>query len=271
MTNYEKAKASRNRDKDKEKESSLSNYDKALKSRSYNKIGMDTFEDDLRTTGSLVSDVYSKWQSPEALSSAYDQISNTQKRLSAYQDYNSKYNAGYRDMQDALNGYNDILSGWNDLTTLHGQYKTAEAFDSAMRKSGYDRKYAGYSYKDIQDSMKKLSNDSDEYDYLSRYSNYDNLNDLDLAIKGYKDNDHLTELKEKRNKMMLDNKFEKYKSVMDREGFNGAYDSSITDEFYNLVNNGLSNEAQGRRMMSGAGAMSKAERQYIHSVKSFCP
>lgn len=262
MTNYEKAKASRNRDKDKEKESSLSNYDKALKSRSYNKIGMDTFEDDLRTTGSLVSGVYSKWQSPEALSSAYDQISNTQKRLSAYQDYNSKYKAGYNDMSDVLKGYDDILSEWNNITALHGQYKTADAFDSAMKKSGYDRKYAGSSYKDIQDSMKKLSKDSDEYDYLSRYSNYDNLNDLDLAIMGYKDNDHLTELKTKRNKMMLDNKFEKYKSVMDQEGFNGAYDSSITDEFYNVVNNGLSNEAQGRRMMSGAGALSKAERQY---------
>ena len=205
----------------------------------YDSIGMDTFSSDLKTTGNTIKNLYGGWQSREALSTAQKDITKMMGRVSAYQNYSSKYGALGRDMSGILSGYNDILDNWDSLTSVYNRYKSEEDYNSANRRAELEKKYKGSSYQQIQDALKNAEKDSDEYNYLKNYTDYTDFKDIEAVIeerKGNKNDPVLKKFEQERNKRINDNAFNKYAYLLEESDFDGSYDPSINDLIYKTVN-----------------------------------
>lgn len=149
------------------------------------KLGLDTFEDDLRSMGETISGIYSGWQTPETMRNTRGAVQAMSERVSAYQKYQNKYGLG-NDISDLVSGYQSVLDDWDDLTARYGYYQNADAYDAALKQVQLKQQFAGKSYDEVQELKKQYAEDSDEYKYLSEYLGYTDLREFDKAIEAEK-------------------------------------------------------------------------------------
>lgn len=168
------------------------NSDRLNKIRLERKIGFDTFESDLKTIGTTVDDIYKGWQPKETMENTRSTVESMRERISAFQEYQKLIGGEDAvDISDLENSYNAVLEDWDLLAGAYGQYKTADAFNAVRKKTELDKKFrhkdgTGYTFEEVQEELKKYAPDSDEYKYLSTYTNYSDLNDFNKAIENYK-------------------------------------------------------------------------------------
>ena len=111
MTNSERVKEYRKNKKKAEKTSSSSqnrtytNSDRVKRRRLPKKIGLDTFEKDLKSMGQLVQNIGSNWQSQDTMSFVKPQIEAMRTRIKDYQEYQELF--GGADISDIANAYID--------------------------------------------------------------------------------------------------------------------------------------------------------------------
>lgn len=151
------------------------------------KIKLDTLDDDLKSLNTTIEGVYNEWQPAGTMDSTKESIVSMQTRLNAYQEYAKLF--GGEDITDLTSGYNSVLEDWDNLSTLYGQYKNADAYNTVKKTLQLDKQFShgdgkGYSYDEVQAELKKYTPDSDEYKYLSEYTNYSDLNDFYKALNG---------------------------------------------------------------------------------------
>ena len=66
-------------------------------------FGIDTFESDLAEVGNTINSIYGGWQTQETMANTRSVVESMQKRINAYQTYQSKY--GGTDLSDLAKGY----------------------------------------------------------------------------------------------------------------------------------------------------------------------
>jgi len=202
MTNSERAKEYRKNNKKLKKTSSSSqnrtytNSERVKRLRLPKKIGLDTFEKDLKSMGKMVQNLGSNWQTQETMSRFKPQVEAMRTRIKDYQEYQELF--GGADISNIANAYDSVLNNWDSLSEVYGQYKNADAYSAAKKeselsskfrvKTGTDEKtgedtYRGLTYDEVQEYLKKYKPDSDEYKFLSSYMGYTDLRDFDKAIE----------------------------------------------------------------------------------------
>lgn len=102
----------------------------AIKYSLEDKIGFDTFQNDLSSVGKTIEDSYKGWQSTDALSSNRSSIEAMQDRVSAYKEYQRLF--GSKDAAKEIDKLQSSLRGslddWDDLSTKYSKYKNADAY-----------------------------------------------------------------------------------------------------------------------------------------------
>lgn len=167
----------------------LTDYRRNQVSSLKNKIGLDTFESDLKTVGTTVDDIYKGWQPKETMENTRSTVESMKERISAFQEYQKLIGGEDAiDISDLAKGYDSVLKDWDTLAETYGQYKTADAFNTVRKKTELEKKFShedgsGYTFDEVQKELKKYAPDSDEYKYLSTYTNYSDLNDFNKAME----------------------------------------------------------------------------------------
>lgn len=170
----------------------LTDYRRNQASSLKSKIDFDTFKSDLETIGSTVEDIYKGWQSQETMTNTRSTVESMKERVNAFQEYQKLFGGEDAvDISDLANSYNTVLNDWDSLTETYGQYQNADAFNVVKKNTELEKKFShedgsGYTFEEVQEALKKYSPDSDEYKYLSTYTNYSDLNDFNKAIEHYK-------------------------------------------------------------------------------------
>lgn len=225
MTNSQRLAELRKKRKEEEKKSSSTstsenktykNSDRLKKLRLERSIGLDTFEADLNSMGTTIQGIYDGWQTQDTMSKTKTTVEAMQARINAYQDYQKMF--GGADLSELANSYKSVLDNWDNVSTMYSQYKDADSFNVAKKNAMFDEQFKGLSYKDVQSKLKEYATDSDEYKYLSGYTNYSDLNDYDEALKNAT-GDYKSKLQKIRNQYALDNKFDLYKGYTEAEDF----------------------------------------------------
>lgn len=172
-------------------------------------IGLDTFESDLTSMGTTLQGIYSDWQTPETMTNTRASVESMMNRINDFQTYQSKYgNADASNISEIASGYQSVLADWDKLSEAYGYYQNADAFNTARKKAQYDEQFSGLSYDDVQKKKKEYAEDSDEYKYLSEYTNYSDLRDFDMALTSAKTNLNVTRSAINPNAPKKDNKFD---------------------------------------------------------------
>ncbi len=152
-------------------------------------IGFDTFNSDLETIGKTVNDIYNGWQPQETMVNTRSTVESMMERINAFQEYQKLFGGeDAHDVSDLLNSYNTVLKDWDSLSETYSQYKTADAFNTVRKNTELEKKFShedgsGYTFDEVQKELKKYAPDSDEYKYLSSYTNYSDLNDFNKAME----------------------------------------------------------------------------------------
>lgn len=225
MTNSQRLAELRKKRKEEEKKSSSTstsenktykNSDRLKKLRLERSIDFDTFEADLNSMGTTVQGIYDTWQTQDTMSKTKTTVEAMQARINAYQDYQKMF--GGADLSELANSYKSVLDNWDNVSTMYSQYKDADSFNIAKKNAMFDEQFKGLTYGDVQSKLKEYATDSDEYKYLSGYTNYSDLNDFDEALKNAT-GDYKSKLQKIRNQYALDNKFDLYKGYTEAEDF----------------------------------------------------
>lgn len=154
------------------------------------KFGLDTLETDLYNVGNTINDIYGGWHDSDTMSKTRTSVEDMQRRLDMYQNYQKAY--GGADLSELASAYDTVLSDWDVLSEGYGYYQNADAFNKAKTKAQMDEKFGTMSYDEVQEQMKQYNKDSDEYKYLSTFTNYGDLRDFDKAITGARTNVNVT-------------------------------------------------------------------------------
>ena len=158
-------------------------------------IGLDTFESDLASVGTTISNIYNGWQTQTTMAKTKTTVKAMKDRVDAYNTYLKKYGDGKQNLDDIAKGYQTVLDDWGTLSNAYGQYESGEAFAAAKKKAELDKKFSktddegkriGLTYDEVQAELKKYKEGSDEYEYLKEYTGYSNLKDFDKAVEDAK-------------------------------------------------------------------------------------
>lgn len=159
----------------------LTDYRRNQKNELTQKVGLDTLETDLTSLGKTVNDIWDGWQTEETMRNTRSSIESMYDRLLSYQDFQKQY--GGADLSELTKTYKTVLDDWDNRTTLYGGFKNADAYNVAVKNTKLSEQFKGLSYDEVQAEIKKYKPDSDEYKFLSNYTDYTDLNDFDKALK----------------------------------------------------------------------------------------
>ena len=188
----------------------LTDYRRDKKNSLSQTINFDTFEADLNSMGTTIQGIYDGWQTQDTMSKTKTTVEAMQARINAYQDYQKMF--GGADLSELASSYNSVHDNWDNVSTMYSQYKDADSYNVAKKNAMFDEQFKGLTYGDVQSKLKEYATDSDEYKYLSGYTNYSDLNDFDEALKNAT-GDYKFKLQKIRNQYALDNKFDLYKEM----------------------------------------------------------
>lgn len=180
INNVERAKAYR---KEREKRTSLSSSSPNVeRAKQYRFSQNSNFFNDYDSASKVLRDTVSSWQSPEAMETNRKTISDMRSRLGEYSDaFSSKFTvAQTKDLKSIMDSYDSVLNSWDDIAATYGQYQNADAYQRAVNRGEYQKKYQGKSYDDIKEALKRAK--GDEYDFLKNYTDYSSAADFDKAI-----------------------------------------------------------------------------------------
>ena len=150
-------------------------------------IGFDTFDRDYNNLNTRISDALDGWQTQETMSNLQNSVAKMDKRLGYLEKYKNKYGLDTEfDTTKAREYYKSASDTLGEMSTYYGDFKTADAYNSALKKYDFDKKYSGKTYAEIQKELASKEEGSDEYNYLKSYTGYSNLNDFDKAIEALK-------------------------------------------------------------------------------------
>lgn len=213
-------------DNNKNTSSTTKKVGKFGKSVMESKIGLDTLDTDLKSLGTTVESVYNEWQPEETMNNTKASILTMKERLNAYQEYAKLF--GGEDVTELVTGYQSILDDWDDITGIYGQYQNADAYNKVKKNAEFDKRFShedgtGYTFEEVQAELEKYSPYSEEYKYLSTYTNYSDLNEINKAIE------HGEKKKQRANSVYANEKLDN--AIKDSLG--GKSNSSLTEAALN--------------------------------------
>lgn len=217
MKNSDRIKAIR-RERERSNSLSSSSSSNSQKIKEY-RLRNSNFFNDYDSASKVLRDTVSSWQSPEAMETNRKTISDMRSRLGEYSDaFSSRFTvAQSNDLKSIMDSYDSVLNSWDDIAATYGQYQNADAYQRAVNRGEYQKKYQGKSYDEIKEALKKAKND--EYDFLNTYTDYSSSADFDKAIANTNDKDYRKELEGKRANYMALHGFDEYKDLMNNEDF----------------------------------------------------
>ena len=148
---------------------------KEVATRKFNS-SLGSFQSEASSIANMISNAYKGWQTPETMRNTYNSAQKMYNEIGKYKHLNNEgLNAFASDLKKTLDG-------WGELEEVYSHYKTADAFNSARRNAQLGEQFKGLSYEGVQAEKKKYSPDSEEYNFLNKYTNYSNLKDFDKAL-----------------------------------------------------------------------------------------
>lgn len=235
-------------------------------------IGFDTLQSDLNKMNTTYRDATTSWHDADYMGNVRNDMVSMQDRLQTLQQYSSKYgvDTGYTPTRLAREARNAVRA-LDDYTKNYGYYKNEDAFNVALQQAQLKNQFSGLSFEQVQEELKKYEEDSEEYKYLSNYTDYSNLTDFDKAMEyanlqidplnasrdsKEKQNqyyDLASNLEMAKNKYELDHAFDGYAHYMEAEDFDklSQYETKVetrenifgdertfhNDKVYEYINN----------------------------------
>ena len=151
-----------------------------------NTIRFDTLSNDLNTVSKTIGDTYSGWQTQETMLNSRSSVEAMRDRLNAFKEYERLFGDKKSPKSNNISSISDFVSSalenWDKQSEIYGSYKTADAFNNARRNAQLGEQFKGLNYEGVQAEKKKYSPDSEEYNFLNKYTNYSNLKDFDKAL-----------------------------------------------------------------------------------------
>ena len=156
-------------------------------------IGFDTFSTDFNDVSTMITTAYGGWQDQNYMKKNKIYVVGMIGRLNAIKNYRDKYSVdiGF-DVDSAIEYYNSALDNWDKQAGIYGEYKDADAYGKAKRNWELDYQFSkkdeegnvigGLTFEEVQAEKKKYKSGSEEYEYLSNYTGYTDLDDFDKAI-----------------------------------------------------------------------------------------
>lgn len=145
-----------------------------------NTIGIDTFDDDLKNTNKILSDVYDTWQNRDFMTSNKNTVESMRKRLNDLYSYSRSSGQDTTEIKKVLDAYDAALGDWDGLTEYYGGFKSGDAYSNYMNE---------------QAKKEELSKKSafDEYRHLLEDEEFMKNANYDSAKKNMSFWDHLTD------------------------------------------------------------------------------
>lgn len=152
-------------------------------------IGFDTFDNDLKTTNDLLSNIYQNWQDTDSMAANREKVSAMRNRLNDLYSYSKFSGQDTEEIKKVLDAYDSAIKEWDSLTEYYGGFKSGDAYTNYMKE---------------QAEKEALANKSvfDEYRYLLEDEDFMKNANYDAAKKNVSFWDNLTgksELAEVRN------------------------------------------------------------------------
>ena len=152
-------------------------------------IGFDTFDNDLKTTNDLLSNIYQNWQDTDSMTANREKVSSMRNRLNDLYSYSKFSGQDTEEIKKVLDAYDSAIKEWDSLTEYYGGFKSGDAYANYMKE---------------QAEKEALANKSafDEYRYLLEDEDFMKNATYDAAKKNVSFWDNLTgksELAEVRN------------------------------------------------------------------------
>lgn len=186
------------------KDIKISDYDfSGVKSELEKTIRLDSLESDLSSMGKTIEGIYNGWQTQETMNNTRTSVEAMQNRLSAYKEYSRLFGGAdvSKNASNLVESYGNVLNDWDNLSKVYGNYKNADAFNTAKKNAQLSKRFEGLSYDEVQTEKKKYKEDSDEYKFLDTYTGYTDLNDFDKALKSKKDDEFLKTVNDYKSKI----------------------------------------------------------------------
>ena len=186
------------------KDIKISDYDfSGVKSELEKTIRLDSLESDLSSMGKTIEGIYNGWQTQETMNNTRTSVESMQNRLSAYKEYSRLFGGAdvSKNASNLVESYGNVLNDWDNLSKVYGNYKNADAFNTAKKNAQLSKRFEGLSYDEVQTEKKKYKEDSDEYKFLDTYTGYTDLNDFDKALKSKKDDEFLKTVNDYKSKI----------------------------------------------------------------------
>ncbi|MBR6538110.1 MAG: hypothetical protein IKT67_13015 [Lachnospiraceae bacterium] len=145
-----------------------------------NTIGIDTFDDDLKNTNKILSDVYNTWQNRDSMTSKKNTVASMRNRLNDLYSYSRSSGQDTTEIKKVLDAYDAALGDWDGLTEYYGGFKSGDAYSNYMKE---------------QAKKEELSKKSafDEYRHLLEDEEFMKNANYDSAKKNMSFWDHLTD------------------------------------------------------------------------------
>ena len=129
---------------------------KKAKNKLLSTINFDTFETDLSSMGKTIGDIYNGWQTQETMKNTLSSVQNMYDRLGKYQEYQKQY--GGVDLSELQSNYKSILDGWEDVAKTYSRYKSADAYNNALKSAEKQAKdYEGMKTADLGAVQKEVA------------------------------------------------------------------------------------------------------------------
>jgi len=144
-------------------------------------IRLDTFENDLKSVGTTVDDIYKGWQPQETMTNTRSTVESMKERVNAFQEYQKLFGGEDAiDVSDLANSYNAVLKDWDSLSETYGKYKDADSFNAYKTNTLKSLEEHEGEIKTLDEQIAHLKAEKDKFDndykasggYLPSSSNY---------------------------------------------------------------------------------------------------
>lgn len=125
------------------------------------KINLDTYESDLTSMNTRLSEVLGGWQTQETMQNLRSSVEDMYNRTTAYHDYASKYQPDAQtNLGEISNYYKQVLDSWDSIAGTYSKYSDADSYTKEMAKL---KELASMSKEDVASNL----NNKNQYAYTT--------------------------------------------------------------------------------------------------------
>ncbi len=122
----------------------------------YKEVGLDTLESDLKSTADMVNKAYSGWQDASTMDKVKEQVKSMQGRLSAYDDFRTRYASDAADMSELTKSYADISTDLEERSKVYSEHRSAKEFEKGIADYKYSETLAAKDFSVINAELSEL-------------------------------------------------------------------------------------------------------------------